>query len=233
MDINALIQSSGGYGPWVVFLLLLASGFGIPIGEEVVNVPAGFLIAKGKMNLWWTLVASYTGIILADMLWFAICRRYATRLLHWRFFRRLIHPKRILQAKHQVERWGALVMVIARFIPSSRTAAITVSGMLHLEWWKFILIEVTCVAITAPLQLGLGYLIGIGVTTESTATLVLWLIGIVIVVALLPIVIGWFLRWRLNHDEIPRAKMRWLRRFRRKDKLEVELRRAVKETDST
>ena len=46
MDFDAIIQSSGPYGPWVVFVLLLASGVGIPIGEEVVNIPAGFLIAK-------------------------------------------------------------------------------------------------------------------------------------------------------------------------------------------
>jgi len=215
MDIDAIIQMYGPYGPWVVFALLLASGIGIPIGEEVVNIPAGFLIATGGLPWHWTMAASYVGIILADLMWFALCRKYGTRLLHTRWFRRLLHPRRILQAKHQVETRGAWFMVIARFVPSTRTAAITVSGMLHMRWWKFIVVELVCVAITSPLQLGLGYLIGKNVATQEAATQVLWIVGIVVAVAVLPVLVGWFLRWRASRAAPRRAPAKWLRRFRR------------------
>ena len=215
MDINTIIEMYGPYGPWVVFALLLASGVGIPIGEEVVNIPAGFLIAKDRLPLVWTLLASYAGIICADCLWFSISRHYGTRLLHTRWFRRLLHPRRILQAKHQIEKRGGWFMVAARFVPSTRTAAITVSGMLHMKWWQFILVEVICVAITAPLQLGLGYLIGNNVTTEETASLVLWIVGLVIAVTLIPLFIGWIVRWRSSRSRPPRARAKWLRKFRR------------------
>ena len=39
------------YGWMAMIALLLASGFGIPIGEELVNVPAGIFVGRGEMPM--------------------------------------------------------------------------------------------------------------------------------------------------------------------------------------
>ncbi len=202
------------YGPLAVFALLMLSGFGIPLGEDFIVIPAGILIAQDEFRLWPTMLAAYFGVVLADFLWFWIISRYGTLLLHKRGFRRMIHPRRLLQAKHQLDRRGAWMIVFARFIPGSRASAITVAGMLHMPFWKFAIATASCVLITVPLQLGLGMLIAKGLGTEDTAQTFLRLLGLVML--LLAVLLFWKLyrNYRASRKGTPRARAAWLRRFR-------------------
>ncbi len=201
------------YGPFAIFLLLMLSGIGVPLGEDLIIIPAGILIEHGALDAQATALFAYAGVIGADVLWFAICWTYGTPLLHKRWFKRIIHPRRLLQVKHQIEQRGAWVVVISRFVPGSRTAAITGAGMLHLSFWKFLLAECTCCLATVPLQLGLGFAIARGFGTDRTADLVRLLLGIVVVILVVLVVLA---RWRKSSKgkRLPRAKAAWLRRFR-------------------
>jgi membrane protein DedA with SNARE-associated domain len=204
------------YGPIAVFLLLMLSGVGIALGEEMVTLPAGVFIATGKLEFWSTAACAYTAIVLADFMWFWICRHYGTRLLHKPFFKRLVHPRRMLELKHQLERRGAWVIVTARFIPSSRTAAITVAGIFHMPFWQFAVTTVTCVLITVPMQLGLGYLVGRGMDEAHSFTELMWrIVGVVVVVIMISLAIRVWRGYRRGHHRAPRARASWLRRFRR------------------
>jgi membrane protein DedA with SNARE-associated domain len=204
------------YGPLAVFLLLLISGFGLALGEEMVTIPAGVFIAHGRLDFLTTALCAYVAIVLADCIWFGICRHYGTPLLHRRWFKRLVHPRRMLEVKHQLERRGVWLIVMARFIPSSRTTAITVSGMFHMPFWKFTAANMCCVVFTVPIQLGVGYLLGSGMSAEkSFAELLLHVLGIVLAIVLITLMIGWWTRYRVSRRRPPRAKASWLRRFRK------------------
>jgi len=202
------------YGPFAVFILLMLSGVGVPAGEEPIIIAAGILVAQEKLPLLSTVVCAYVGVLLADALWYFLCSHYGTRLLHKRWVKRILHPKRLLQAKHQVERRGAWFVAIARFIPGTRTSAITVAGMLNMPFWKFAIVEAACIAVTVPLQITIGYLIGRGIGDRDMASLVIWIIAIAVLASIVPIVIGWLVQLKRNGDEMPRAKAKWLRRFR-------------------
>lgn len=202
------------YGVFAVFGLLMLSGVGIPLGEDVVNIPAGILVGNGNLPLAPTLIAAYFGVTCSDCLWFFLCHRYGSHLVRKRWFKRMIHPRRLLEAKHQVEQRGVWVVVMARFIPASRTPTITIAGMLHLPFWQFALATASCVLITAPLQVGLGYLIARGIGSQSTADLVMYIVGAVMLIALLVFIYRW---WRQNNPmqkRLPRSRARWLRRYR-------------------
>jgi membrane protein DedA with SNARE-associated domain len=202
------------YGPLAVFFLLMLSGIGVPIGEDLINIPAGILVGNGELPLFATLIAAYLGVVCSDTLWFYLCRRYGTHLLHRRWFKRLVHPRRLLEAKHQVELNGAWVIVMARFIPGSRTPTITIAGLLQLPIWQFVLATASCVLITAPLQIGLGYLIALGIGTQRTADLVLYIFAGVAVIAAVMFAVRW---WRQHHPtqrRLPRSRAAWLRRLR-------------------
>lgn len=203
------------YGPIAVFILLMMSGVGLPIGEDLVIIPAGMLIGNGELPFWPTLMAAYFGVVFSDCLWFTICHRYGAKLLHLRWFKRVIHPRRLLEAKHQVEQRGVWVVVMARFIPASRTPTITIAGMLHLPFWQFLLATASCVAITAPLQIGLGYLVILTVGERTLADLVLYILGGIVFIVAAVVIWRW---WRANRPvknrRMPRAKAAWLKRFR-------------------
>ena len=212
--LELLHQYGPVYGPFIQFLLLMCSGVGIAIGEDVVNIPAGILVAEGDMVLWSALLAGYLGVVCSDCLWVLIVSRFGVHLCRIKWFKRLLHPRRLLRAKYQVDRRGAWFIVLARFIPASRTSAITVAAMLHLPFWKFLLATATCVLITTPMQIGFGYLIGLGLTSRDTFGAIQWLIGLSLVAAVLVVVFWAWRRSRRSGATLPRAKARWLRQFR-------------------
>ena len=204
----------GAYGPLTVFVALLLTGIGIPLGEDLVIIPAGILAGHGKINLVQTAIAAYAGVLISDFMWYWLCRRFGTPLLHKRWFKRIVHPRRLLEMKHEIEKRGAWVVVMSRFIPGSRTPAITASGVLHLPFWKFVLAESATCLITVPLQLGLGYAVAQGLGTLETADLIMTLIGMVLFIFAVMLGLGWYRNHRAHRKHAPRAKAAWLRRFR-------------------
>ena len=94
------------YGPWLLFGLLMASGVGMALGEDAFIIPAGFLMEQELMPFWWTIAAAYFGVVFADTLWMLIVRQFSGAIMRFRFFRRMFHPRRILEVKYKFDRWG-------------------------------------------------------------------------------------------------------------------------------
>ena len=201
------------YGWIAMIALLLASGVGIPIGEELVNVPAGIFVGQGEMPMLSTFLAAYVGVLGGDFLWFWICGRYGRRLLGYRWFRRFVHPRRVLQVKHQFDRKGAWVLLIARFIPGTRSPALTIAALMHMPWRRFIPIEIVCCAITTPLQVTIGVLIGRELAGQSLQTTVFTALGVVASIVALTALANWWLASRRRHESPPRAPVAWLRNY--------------------
>ena len=205
-------------GPWVVFTLLLFSGIGIPLSEDLILVPAGMLVQHGDFPLWTTLLAAYFGVITADCLWFQVCANFGNRISHSRWFKKIIHPKRMLQVKYQFDVRGVWVIVLARFIPGSRTTAITVAGMMHMAFWQFLLASAVCCLFTVPMQIFAGWWIAASLQAESTVETIFRLIALVMVVVF---VIWGYRLWsshRASGGKTPRARARWLRKKSNKTK---------------
>ena len=97
MDIDVLLILHD-FGPVAVLLLLMLSGFGVPLGEDFIIIPAGVLVATDVLPYWPTALFAYVGVVGADMLWYGLVHRYGSLLLHKRWIRRMIHPRRLLQA---------------------------------------------------------------------------------------------------------------------------------------
>lgn len=206
------------WGPWIVFGLLLLSGVGIPLGEDIIIIPAGMLVQQDALPLWPTLFAAYFGVICGDMLWFYVCSKIGTNLMHRKWFKRFVHPKRMLQVKYQFDVRGIWVIILARFIPASRTTTITVAGIMHMKFWKFALATAICCLITAPMQLFAGWWIADSLQAKSTVELVLRLLGLVMVVIAAIWAYRLWSKHRKSGRKIPRASALWLRKFAQKKK---------------
>lgn len=201
------------YGPWIVYGLLLLSGVGIPLGEDIIIIPAGMLVQQGALPLWPTLLAAYAGVVSGDMLWFLVCYKLGVRLVRKKWFKRIVHPKRMLQVKYQFDVRGVWVIVLARFIPASRTTMITVAGMMHMKFWKFAVATLICCLITAPMQLFAGWWIADSLQAKSMVELVIRLLGLVVVVVAFVLAYRLWSSHRKSGKATPRARASWLRYF--------------------
>ena len=201
------------YGPFAVFLLLMLTGIGVPLSEDLIIIPAGVLIGHGMLGFAPTVIFAYLGVVGADLLWFAICWRFGAPLLHRRWFKRVVHPRRLLQVKHEIERRGAWVIVMSRFIPGSRTPAITAAGILHHPFRTFALAECACCLVTVPLQLGLGIAIAEGIAIERTTDVIRLVVGVVLLILAVLVGLTWWRQYRSQRQRPPRARAAWLRQF--------------------
>ncbi len=206
------------WGPWIVYGLLLLSGVGIPLGEDIIIIPAGMLVQQHALPLLPTLIAAYAGVVCGDLLWFTVCSKLGSRLVHKKWFKRVVHPKRMLQVKYQFDVRGAWVIVLSRFIPASRTTTITVAGMMHMNFWKFASATAICCLLTVPMQLFAGWWIADSLQSKSTVELVIRLLGLLMVVVAAIWIYRLWSSHRKSGKSIPRASASWLRHFSRKKK---------------
>jgi len=204
------------YGAITIFFAFVVSGIGLHLSEDLILIPAGWLAANDWKLFAKFAVAAYAGIVLGDSGWFWMCRTFGTRVMHTKNFKRLFHPRRLLEIKWQIDQRGAWVLLAARFIPGTRTPVITMCGLLHMAWWKLLLVECSCVLISAPMQMMIGWLaFHAAAQAGVTNTFHQVMVGVSVTLA---VVIGlWLLhKWlesRKSKHRPPRASVRWLRHF--------------------
>ena len=205
------------FGAITVFVAFLVSGIGLHLSEDLILIPAGWLSANDPKFFWELAAAAYAGIVLGDLGWFLLCRTFGARLLQSKFFKRMFHPRRLLEVKHQIDQRGVLVLIAARFIPGTRTPVITMCGVLHMATWKFILVEAVCVLITAPMQMAIGWL-AFHAAAQAGVTDIFHQIMIGVAVTLAVVIGLWLvhraIEQRKSKKRPPRANVAWLRTFR-------------------
>ena len=204
------------YGASAIFVAFVVSGIGLHLSEDFILIPAGWLAAQDWSLFGEFALAAYLGIVLGDAGWFWMCRTFGTRLMHTRWVKRMFHPRRLLEIKWQIDERGAWVLLAARFIPGTRTPVISMCGVLHMAWWKLLLVEGACVLVTAPMQMMIGWLAfhaaeRAGVTNMAHQIMVAVAVTLAVVIGL------WLVhRWldaRKARNRPPRASVRWFRVF--------------------
>ena len=219
-----LTTSIDDYGAFALFGAFVISGVGLHLSEDLILIPAGWIAANdlGMFVKFW--IWAYLGIIVGDGLWFWMCGRFGTRFLHSRWFKRAIHPRRLLEIKHQIDRRGAFVLLAARFIPGTRTPVITMCGLLHMAWWKFLLIEASCALVTVPLQMLVGVAgaraaaqAGVTDRAHQAVIAIALTLGFVLLMYLLHV----WISSRRSKSRAPRAPARWLRLYQATKRLVV------------
>ena len=77
-----------------VFLILLATGLGVPIPEELPIVIAAMMARWEVMHWWGALLSCLGGVLAGDMLLYTLGRHFGRRILQWPAARRILSTGR-------------------------------------------------------------------------------------------------------------------------------------------
>jgi membrane protein DedA with SNARE-associated domain len=126
----------------VVFLMMLASGFGLPVPEEVYIVSVGILAYMGAhphlfpppypgapvVNGYEAAAVTFVAVMFADFLVFTIGRVFGKKIITFPRFQKVFTKQVMEKINLWVKKYGIMAAFIFRFTPGVRFPAI-----LHLE----------------------------------------------------------------------------------------------------
>lgn len=164
------------YQPEWVYLavvgMMLASGFGLPIPEEVTLISVGVLAFMGSrpdlfppptpdaqpVNMHHAAVVAFLAIMLSDLLIYSLGRMWGRKLLYHDSMRRLVSHDSLQKVENWTHRYGMVAVFVFRFTPGVRFPGHLVCGIMKLPAWKFLSVDGFAALISVPTQI---YLVAI------------------------------------------------------------------------
>ncbi|HWM64045.1 MAG TPA: DedA family protein [Solirubrobacterales bacterium] len=141
--------------PAIVAAVAFDSLLPIAPGETVV-ITAGVLAANGDLNPVLVACAGTVGGCLGDNASYGLGATLGRRAER-RFFSSGKARERVEWARRQLQERGAVIIVVARFVPGGRTATTFSAGALKMPWRRFLAIDVIAAALWATYMTLLGY----------------------------------------------------------------------------
>jgi len=157
-----------------VFFMMVASGFGFPLPEEVQIISVGILAYMGAhpelfpppyqgapvVHGYEAALFVSASVIFADNLVFWIGRTFGRRLMRVPRLERFFAGNIMTQIQQSAQRYGVYAAFIFRFTPGIRFPAHIFLGMSHFSALAFFLVDGIAVLISVPTQILLVYHFG-------------------------------------------------------------------------
>ena len=141
----------------VLFALLLAGPFGLPVPEDIPLILGGVIANQGVVHLDTVFLVCYSGIIIGDLIIYLIGRRYGPRLFAKPRLQQRFTPERVARLKRRLEKRGFMAIFIARHLPYLRTVTFLACGAVKMPLRKFFVADAAAALVSAPLMLALGF----------------------------------------------------------------------------
>lgn len=159
--MNAFFSLFSGSGLYIALLvLLLLTGVGNPVPEDLVLITGGYFAFSGTLRLWPTLVICVVGVLIGDGLLYWLGRHYGQKIIAHRRLRRLLPIDRVDRIRTNFQKWGHWTILLARFLVGLRSATFLVSGVMHVRFRTFLFFDLIGALVSVPLFVGLGYIFG-------------------------------------------------------------------------
>ncbi len=145
------------HGYLVLFLVVLGEQLGLPLVGAPVLLAAGALAGTGRFSLVLALVLAVVACLLGDLVWFELGRRRGSSVLAF-LCRVALEPDSCVRRTEDVfSRWGARVLLIAKFVPGLNTVAPPLAGVVGIPRARFLRYDAGGAAAWAVVYVGLGY----------------------------------------------------------------------------
>ena len=141
-----------------IVAVLILTGAGLPIPEEVPVIAAGVASHSGQMQPWLALACCLLGVIVGDCILYGIGYHFGRGLLneyHW--FSRSLTPEREKKIERLIACHGWKVFLVARLLVFIRSPVYVTAGILHIPFRRFLAIDAFCATIVVSTFFGLSY----------------------------------------------------------------------------
>jgi membrane-associated protein len=129
------------------------------VPSETAVIAAGTLAASGDLWVYVLLPAAAVGAFVGDNITYGLGSTLGERAAG-RLMKGDRGKRRIEWAQRMLDRHGALIIIVARFIPGGRTATTFSAGTLDMTWRRFAAYDAVAVTLWATYSVMVGYVGG-------------------------------------------------------------------------
>ena len=170
-----------GFSYPAVFLLLVLSGVGAPLSEELIVLTGGLVVARSGASLSVMALTAYVGILAGDSALYRLGRSLGPKVFSHPRLAKMLTPERMGLLQKLFARRGAVAVFLARFLPGLRAPAFLLAGATGVPYRRFLLADGAAAWIPALGLTWLGFRFGTQVLDQIQGALRWLLVGVVAV----------------------------------------------------
>lgn len=143
--------------------VLVLSGFGLPIPEDITLLLAGFFCSTvgGRLSHLWVMIPlTYFGVLGADLILYGLGRKYGPHVVELPLLRRFLTPARLEKAEHAFHQHGGKTLAVSRFLPGFRAAVFITAGTFRIPLWKILVFDGGAALASVPVWVIVGFFFG-------------------------------------------------------------------------
>ncbi len=192
------------YGYALLFLWVLIEQGGLPIPATPLLLASGALAAQGRMHLALAALIPALASLCSDTFWYWFGKRRGGVVLNLLCRIALEPDSCVRRTETTFTRFGPRTLLICKFVPGLNTAAPTLSGMVGVDFPRFLLFDFLGALLWTGAYTGLGFLFGkqLDRTAFYAQRFSGWLL-----ILFLAMVVGYVLhRWRERNRFLEQVK---------------------------
>lgn len=144
--------------PYVgLFVLPVIGSIGFPFPEDGILLLCGMLLSRNMAEPLPALIAVYSGILISDYLIFAVGRRYGSKIVTHKIFRRLISSEQLAAFETKFRKSGNLLILVGRQIFWLRAKIFLVAGIMKMPVRSFLLADAVASLFTVAFMVTAGH----------------------------------------------------------------------------
>lgn len=158
------------YNPWMVYTfvwaMMLASGFGLPIPEEITLISVGLIAYMARhpelypaphsgmtaVNVSNLAMMCFFAVIVSDTLVYGLGKFFGKKITSSPIFKKFISEEKLTKIEDLAHKYSYWVCGLFRFTPGIRFPGHLSCGMMKIPWKKFFLVDGAAVLLSVPTQ---------------------------------------------------------------------------------
>jgi membrane-associated protein len=155
--LNSFLSIVGRFPYGGLFLLPILGSVGLPVPEDAILLLCGVLISRGSVAPLPAMLAVYVGVLLSDLLLYAVGRKYCGRIVTHGIFRKILPPRRLISLEQRFNRSGPIIILLCRQLFWLRAKIFLVAGMMKMPVCRFVFADAVAALLTVGIMVTLGY----------------------------------------------------------------------------
>lgn len=190
--IDFIINIAREFGYWGIFIMMFLESTFFPFPSEVAMIPAGYLAAKGEMNLGFAIFVGTAGSLLGALFNYYLARKYGRKgvLKFGKYF--FFTEEKLQKVEEFFKKHGSFSTFVSRLIPGIRQLISLPAGLAKMPLAKFSFYTSAGAGLWVAVLALLGYFIGgnEALIQEYLRQIIMVTLGLILLVSLIYIYVN-------------------------------------------